>query len=190
MSLGCEPVDLDYLEYLAEVVSSGRYSKHARSGLVAHTRRAAAELRECRQQRDGNLANVRRIDDLRIAETAQLQQELDAAQAEVEALRASENEWEGLLGRLEAELHRIAERFPAEGYPDGDVEWSIRQAGPVATLEQVAYLIGKQQDELESAREVVEAAGPVILNPHLPERVRRLHEARNAYNQAKAGEGA
>jgi hypothetical protein len=87
-------------------------------------------------------------------------------------------------------LHRIAERFPAEGYPDGDVEWSIRQAGPVATLEQVAYLIGKQQDELESAREVVEAAGPVILNPHLPERVRRLHEARNAYNQAKAGEGA
>jgi hypothetical protein len=40
-----------------------------------------AELDECRAQRDENLANVRRIDDLRIAETARLQRELDAAQA-------------------------------------------------------------------------------------------------------------
>jgi hypothetical protein len=185
-----KPVDLDYLEHLADLVSWGDRTPAAVTGLIAQARYAAAELRECRAQRDENLANVRRIDDLRIAETARLQRELDAARAEVEALRASEGEWESFLGRLEAELHRIAERLPVEGYPDGDVEWSIRQAGPVATLEQVAYLIGKQQTELRAAREVVEAAGPVILNPHSPERIRRLHEAKLAYDKAEAGEGA
>jgi hypothetical protein len=39
----------------------------------------ADELEECRTQRDENLANVRRIDDLRITETARLQRDLDAA---------------------------------------------------------------------------------------------------------------
>jgi hypothetical protein len=71
--------------------------------------------------------------------------------ADNEWLRLSEAQWEDFLGRVEAELRRIAERFPAEGYPDGDVEWSIRQHGPAAALEQIAYLIGKQQDELRAA---------------------------------------
>jgi len=51
-----------------------------------------AELRRCRTQRDENLANVRRIDDLRIADTAWLQRELDAAEeviAAAEAVRLS-----------------------------------------------------------------------------------------------------
>jgi hypothetical protein len=80
--------------------------------------------------------------------------------ADNEWLRLSEAQWEDFLGRVEAELRRIAERFPAEGYPDGDVEWSIRQHGPAAALEQITYLIGKQQDELRAAREVVEAFRP------------------------------
>jgi hypothetical protein len=46
-----------------------------------------AELRECRTQRDENLANVRRIDDLRIAETARLNGALDAADEVAEFAR-------------------------------------------------------------------------------------------------------
>jgi hypothetical protein len=48
---------------------------HARTDVPA----LAAELRSTRVERDENLANVRRIDDLRIADTARLQRELDAA---------------------------------------------------------------------------------------------------------------
>jgi hypothetical protein len=46
-----------------------------------------AELRECRTQRDENLANVCRIDDLRIADTARLSRELEAAREENDDLR-------------------------------------------------------------------------------------------------------
>lgn len=44
--------------------------------------RLRAELDECRAQRDENLANVRRIDDLRMAEIQRLRAELDAARQE------------------------------------------------------------------------------------------------------------
>lgn len=54
-----------------------QFIAHAREDMPA----LVAELRECRTQRDENLANVRRLDDLRIAETARLQRELDAARA-------------------------------------------------------------------------------------------------------------
>jgi hypothetical protein len=150
--------------------------------------RLVAELRDCRTQRDENLANVRRIDDLRIAETARLQRELDAAKADNEQLHTSEDKWEDFLGRLEAELHRIAERFSADGYPDGDVEWSIRQAGPAAALEQIAYLIGRQQDELQLLRSLAEAVeNPRCVCAPPPQKVR---DALAAYKQAKTGEGA
>jgi hypothetical protein len=97
MSLGRKPVDLGYLEHLADLVSWGDETPAAVSGLVAQARHAAAELRECRTQRDENLANVRRIDDLRIAETARLQRELDEAKAEIEKLRPQVKTWRAYL---------------------------------------------------------------------------------------------
>jgi len=65
---------------------------HPDARFVARSRellpRVVAELGEYRTQRDENLANIRRIDDLRIAETARLQRELDTAEEVIEAAEA------------------------------------------------------------------------------------------------------
>jgi hypothetical protein len=47
----------------------------------------AAELRAAREARDENLANVRRIDGLRIAETARLNRQLEGANEVIDAYR-------------------------------------------------------------------------------------------------------
>jgi hypothetical protein len=130
VSLGREPVDLDAVDAWIERAGHeiGEIAKRWRMSIPADPRRdsdliiasalkcgheAAVELRECRRQRDENLANVRRIDDLRIADTARLQRELDAAKAEVDALRPEVEKWH-------AYLRWRAEQDTAEQAPEGE----------------------------------------------------------------------
>lgn len=87
----CEEGD-ELILRLAADLDAARAENKRQAGIIRDGFRSNDEQRaradRAEAQRDENLANVRRIDDLRIADTARLQRELDAAEEVIEAAEA------------------------------------------------------------------------------------------------------